>query len=244
MAPRLARGDVTPEELADAMSPKVRIEKIAHKDQKLRTFITEDAERGALVSHVYDATPGVVGPDDSLVVIDDSIVRGTTLRDSVVAMLSRLNPKRIVVVSSAPPICYPDCYGIDMSQLEKFVAFQAAMAFLRERGEGAHIEAAYQKCKAQRGATLGEYENHVTPLYDRVEHEDLEKKIAEMLRPKRTRWKGELVILYQTIEGLHEALPEHRGDWYFTGDYPTPGGYRVLNTSFINAHEGLSRRAY
>ncbi len=136
LAPRLAKGEITAEELAAAMTPKVRLEKIAHKDQKLRTFITEDADRGTLVSHVYDVTPGIVGPDDSLVVVDDSIVRGTTLRDSVISMLARLNPKRIVVVSSAPPICYPDCYGIDMSQLEKFVAFQATLALLRERGEG------------------------------------------------------------------------------------------------------------
>ncbi|MCK4871529.1 MAG: hypothetical protein KAS72_02275 [Phycisphaerales bacterium] len=244
MAQLVKRGEASSEEIAQLFSERLRVEKIAHKDQKLRTFIADEAYRGALVSHAYDVTPGIVGPDDSLVVVDDSIVRGTTLRDSIILMLTRLRPKRIVVVSSAPPIKYPDCYGIDMSELQRFVAFQAAVVVLRDNGEEQVLEEVHRRCIAQQGAPLGEYENHVRLIYDRVSDEDLAARIARIVRPPETPWTGELRIVYQSINGLHAALPDHTGDWYFTGDYPTQGGYRVLNTSYINAHEGRAGRAY
>ena len=241
---RQAGKDINLQDVMDLVPPRLRVEKIAHKDQKLRTFITEDADRSTLVSHVYDVTPGVVRHDDSLVVVDDSIVRGTTLRESILAMLAKLNPRRIIVVSSAPPIRYPDCYGIDMSQLDKFIAFQAALSLLRERGEEKLIQEVYESCVKQRDEKNGNYKNHVRRIYDRIDDNDLENRIADLVYPRNTNWQGELKVIYQSVEGLHKAIPEHQGDWYFTGDYPTPGGYRVVNTSFINAYEGHSRRAY
>jgi len=223
---------------------RVRIEKAAHKDQKLRTFITRAASRSDLVSHVYDITPGVVTGDDTLVVIDDSIVRGTTLRDSIITMLARLHPKSIVVASSSPPILYPDCYGIDMSNIGKFIGFEAAVSLLHDRGESAILGEIEDKCRAQQNYPPQRMKNHVRDLYERFTLEEISAKVAELLRSDRLDWKGELRIVYQTIDGLRAAMPEHTGDWYFTGEYPTPGGYRVLNRAFLNWIEHVDMRAY
>jgi amidophosphoribosyltransferase len=240
----LERGAATVEGIRPIFARHLRVEKVAHKDQKLRTFITDDEHRGTLVAHAYDVTPGVVKSTDTLVVMDDSIVRGTTLRDSVIHMLAGLDPRRIVVVSSAPPIKYPDCYGIDMSELRKFVAFQAAMEILRARGDEALLEDVYQACLAQRDAPLGRHRNHVERIYEAISDEELSGQIARIVRPVDVEWSGELLVMYQTVDALHASIPAHQGDWYFTGKYPTPGGYKVLNTSYIYAHEGRSGRAY
>lgn len=221
-----------------------RVEKAAHKDQKVRTFITQDVHRSDLMSHVYDITRGVVSEDDTLVVLDDSIVRGSTLRNSIITMLSRLRPRKIIVLSSAPPIMYPDCYGIDMSELQRFVAFEAAISIRREADEQALIDDIYESCKAQAAAPIGAHVNHVQRLYDGIGLEQLSARIAGIIRPRIIDWEGELQIIYQTIEGLRASLPRHTGDWYFTGNYPTPGGYRVLNNAFINYYENRSGRSY
>jgi len=221
-----------------------RVEKAAHKDQKVRTFITQDIHRGDLISHVYDITRGVVNEQDTLVVLDDSIVRGSTLRNSIITMLSRLRPRKIIVLSSAPPIMYPDCYGIDMSELQRFVAFEAAVSIRREANEQALIDDIYECCKAQAGGPIGSYANHVQRLYEGISLEQHSAKIAEIIRPRTIEWEGELQIIYQTIEGLRASLPRHTGDWYFTGNYPTPGGYRVLNNAFINYYENRTGRSY
>ena len=237
-------GKLTRDDLARLTNHIPRVEKAAHKDQKVRTFITHDLQRGDLVSHVYDIARGVLRPSDTLVVLDDSIVRGTTLRESIITMLSRLNPRRIVVVSSAPPIRYPDCYGIDMSELRRFVAFEAAVAIRRERDEEAILDEVYRACQEQVRRPIGAYENYVRLVYDGISLEALSAKIAELIRPRNIPWKGELTIVYQSIEGLRAALPEHAGDWYFTGRYPTPGGYKVLNTAYLNYCENRSGRSY
>ena len=240
------QGTLTTDTILDMLRQKPRIEKAAHKDQKVRTFIAQDGLRGDMVSHVYDITRGCVNPDDSLIVLDDSIVRGTTLRDSIITMLSRLNPKRIVILSSAPPIKYPDCYGIDMSELSRFIAFQAAIAVHKENGQQDLIREVYEQCLLQRDRddNLNQYENFVSRIYDDITDETLSQKIAQLVCPKNIPWQGELKIVYQSIEGLHAAIPDHTGDWYFTGNYPTPGGYRVLNTAFINFYEHRTGRSY
>jgi len=219
-----------------------RVEKIAIKDAKLRTFITQDNSRDDLVAHVYDITYGSVYPTDNLVIIDDSIVRGTTLKQSIIKILDRLNPKKIVVVSSAPQIRYPDCYGIDMAKLGDFVAFQAAIALLKEQGKENIIEETYQKCKAQENLPKEEVINHVRTIYAPFSAEEISKKISELLTPENIN--AEVEIVYQSIEGLHSACPDHAGDWYFTGHYPTPGGNRVINRAFIYYVEGINKRAY
>jgi len=223
---------------------QVRAEKIAHKDQRLRTFITHDAARRDLVMHIYDITRNVVKPEDTLVVLDDSIVRGTTLRESIITILSRLNPKKIVVVSSAPPIMYPDCYGIDMSHLNRFIAFQAAVALLEDQGKSDLLDAIEHDCRAQAGAPPVTMVNHVRRIYDNFDLEMLSGKIAQLVRPSDVEWDGDLQIIYQDLEGLHSSMPEYTGDWYFTGEYPTPGGLDVLNRAYLNWREGLDRRAY
>jgi amidophosphoribosyltransferase len=214
-----------------------RGEKIAHKDIKLRTFISQETGRNQLASHVYDISYGTVGPEDTLVCIDDSIVRGTTLKNSVLKILSRLNPKKIVIASTAPQIRYPDCYGIDMSQLGKFIAFQAAISLLKDHGQEVVIRNVYQDCLAQSEKTAVEMQNHVKRIYDRFTAEQISARISELVTPRLDTWKGEVKIVFQTIANLHQALPNHGGDWYFTGIYPTPGGYRVLNQAFINYYE-------
>jgi amidophosphoribosyltransferase len=241
---RMVEGSATPDDLRSLVQGRIRAEKIAHKDQRLRTFITHDAARQNLVMHIYDITRGVVSPEDTLVVIDDSIVRGTTLRESIITILSRLRPARIMVVSSAPPIMYPDCYGIDMSQLGRFIAFEAAVALLRERGEEELLEEVERRCLEQAKLPPERMSNQVGAIYDRLTLDDLSAKIAELVRPSFIDWHGRIDVLYQTIDGLQASMPGHTGDWYFTGRYPTPGGYQVLNTSYLNWRRKQDVRAY
>lgn len=222
-----------------------RAEKLAHKDIKLRTFISQENDRNQLASHVYDVSYGTLLPGDTLVCVDDSIVRGTTLKTSVIKILSRLNPKKIIIASTAPQIRYPDCYGIDMSLLGKFIAFQAAVSLLKENGQEETLREVYQLCIAQADKKPVEMQNHVKKIYDRFTTAEISKRISELVTPKTETWKGEVVILFQTIENLHKALPNHSGDWYFTGKYPTPGGFQVLNQAYINYYENSSsNRSY
>ena len=230
------------DEIEHIMSTRVRAEKIAIKDAKLRTFITQDASRDDLVTHVYDITYGTVKPTDNLVMIDDSIVRGTTLKQSILRILDRLHPKKIVIVSSAPQIRYPDCYGIDMAKLGDFIAFQAAIALLKESGQESLIEEVYQQCLAAIEDTTLPSQNHVKAIYKPFSALQISEKIAQLLRPKEIQ--AEVSIIYQTIEDLHDSCPNHQGDWYFTGDYPTSGGNRVVNKSFVYYIEGRNERAY
>ncbi len=236
------RESLTDERLAQILRYKVRTEKIAIKDAKLRTFITEDSSRDDLVAHVYDVTYGVVKPEDNLVIIDDSIVRGTTLKKSIIKMIDRLSPKKIVIVSSAPQIRYPDCYGIDMARLEGLIAFKAALELLKENGNYDLVEQIYDKCKAQESYKDNEVVNYVKEIYDGFEPQEISDKIAELLSDDSV--SAEVKIIYQTVENLHIACPKNLGDWYFTGDYPTPGGNRVVNKAFINFYEGRNERAY
>lgn len=233
---------LTKEKLEEILSVKIRTEKIAIKDAKLRTFITEDSSRDDLVAHVYDVTYGVIKPTDNLVIIDDSIVRGTTLKKSILKMMGRLNPKRIVVVSSAPQIRYPDCYGIDMAKLEGLIAFQAAIELLKERNQYHIVDDVYKKCKSQENLKDAEVLNFVTEIYAPFSDTEISNKIAELLHPEDI--KAEVKIIFQTVENLHIACPKNLGDWYFTGDYPTPGGNRVVNKAFMNFYEGKDARAY
>lgn len=232
----------TDEQLQEILALRNRMEKIAIKDAKLRTFITQDDSRDDLVAHVYDITYGSVYPTDNLVIIDDSIVRGTTLKKSILRILDRLNPKKIVVVSSAPQIRYLDCYGIDMAKMGDFIAFQAAIALLKDQGKEHIIEETYQKCKAQENLPKEQINNNVKDIYAPFTAEEISKKISELLTPKNIN--AEIDIVYQSIEGLHAACPDHKGDWYFTGNYPTPGGNQVINRAFIYYVEGIDKRAY
>ena len=235
--------DIDEEKLEQMVNRKIRQEKIAIKDVKLRTFITEDANRNEMVQHVYDITYGTVRKDeDTLVVIDDSIVRGTTLKESIIRMLSRLGPKKIIVVSSAPQIRYPDCYGIDMSKMGDFIAFKAAIALLEERGMNNVIEETYQKIKSLDAAGQLHTENVVRQLYKPFSPEEISDKIAQLITPSNIQIPVE--VIYQTIEDLHECCPTNTGDWYFTGNYPTPGGNRVCNKAFLNYIEGINVRGY
>ncbi len=235
--------EVDAERLEEMVNRKIRQEKIAIKDVKLRTFITEDANRNEMVQHVYDITYGTVKKDeDTLVVIDDSIVRGTTLRESIIRMLSRLSPKKIIVVSSAPQIRYPDCYGIDMSKMGDFIAFKAAIALLEERGMQNIIDQTYQRIKELEASTNLHTENVVRQLYKPFTPEEISDKIAQLITPPNVNIPVE--VIYQTIEDLHECCPTNTGDWYFTGNYPTPGGNRVCNKAFVNYIEGNNVRGY
>lgn len=221
-----------------------RGEKIAHKDIKLRTFISQETSRVQLASHVYDITYGVVGPDYNLVCIDDSIVRGTTLKHSILRILSRTNPKKIVIASTAPQIRYPDCYGIDMSEMGKFIAFQAAVALCKETGAEEIIRDVYEDCIAQVDKPAAEMVNHVKRIYDHFTPEQISERVAQMVYPKGNGWDGEVEVIFQSIENLHASCPAHLGDWYFTGNYPTAGGYAVLNRAFINYYEKREGRSY
>jgi amidophosphoribosyltransferase len=232
----------TDEQLQEVLALRNRMEKIAIKDAKLRTFITQDDSRDDLVAHVYDITYGSVYETDNLVIIDDSIVRGTTLKKSILRILDRLNPKKIVVVSSAPQIRYLDCYGIDMAKMGEFIAFQAAIALLKDHGKESVVEETYQKCKAQENLPKEEIVNNVKDIYAPFTAEEISKKISELLTPPNIN--AEIDIVYQSIEGLHAACPDHKGDWYFTGNYPTPGGNQVINRAFIYYVEGIDKRAY
>lgn len=230
------------ERLHEIQAHKIRTEKIAIKDVKLRTFITDDSSRDDLVAHVYDVTYGVVKPTDNLVIIDDSIVRGTTLKKSILKMLDRLHPKQIVVVSSAPQIKYPDCYGIDMARLEDLVAFQAALQLHKDRGTYAIVEEIYNKCKEQISIEDISVVNHVKKLYAPFSDEEISDKIAEIVSQENIQAKVKLI--FQSVDDLHKACPENLGDWYFTGNYPTAGGNRVVNRAYINFYEGNTARAY
>ena len=238
----LEEENLSPERLHKIQSNKIRTEKIAIKDVKLRTFITDDSSRDDLVAHVYDVTYGVVKPEDNLVIIDDSIVRGTTLKKSILKMLDRLNPKQIIVVSSAPQIRYPDCYGIDMARLEHLIAFQAAKALHKDRGTESIVEEIYHKCKSQVGDKDRDQINHVKELYAPFTDEEISDKISELVCNDTI--KSKVKVIFQTVDDLHKACPKDLGDWYFTGNYPTPGGNRVVNKAYINFYEGNPERAY
>lgn len=240
----LALGDKpNPYDVRKIMLQRARIEKIAIKDAKLRTFITQDDSRDDLVAHVYDITYGSVKRGvDNLVVIDDSIVRGTTLKQSILRILDRLEPKKIVVVSSAPQIRFPDCYGIDMAKMGDFIAFEAAIALIKETGQLEVIENVYRKCKEQENLPKEQIRNYVKEIYTPFGYEEVSRKISELLTPVDIN--TEVEIVYQTVENLHAACPNNKGDWYFTGDYPTPGGNKVVNKAFMNWYEGKNERAY
>ncbi len=239
----LTGGDkMSAEKVTEILEERPRIEKIAIKDVKLRTFITEDSSRDDLVAHVYDVTYGVIKPTDNLVIIDDSIVRGTTLKMSILKMVDRLNPKKIIVVSSAPQIRYPDCYGIDMANLESLVAFKAALALLEDFGNYDIVEKVYHKCIKQVDLVDKDIQNFVKEIYEPFTDEQISGKISELLTDASVN--AEVQIIFQPVKNLHKACPEHLGDWYFTGDYPTAGGNRVVNRAFINFFEGNNERAY
>jgi|TARA_R110000796_G_scaffold10530_3_gene34889 amidophosphoribosyltransferase len=233
---------ITREELHEILEVRPRIEKVAIKDAKLRTFITQDSSRDDLVAHVYDISYGSVKENDNLVIIDDSIVRGTTLQKSILRILDRLLPKKIIVVSSAPQIRYPDCYGIDMAKLEDFVAFKAALALHEERNTMHLVEEIYKKCLQQTSTHDSEVVNYVKEFYAPFTADEISDKIGQLLSPPDI--KAQVQVIYQNIENLHEACPKNLGDWYFTGNYPTPGGNRVVNRAFINFFEGKNERAY
>jgi amidophosphoribosyltransferase len=235
--------DYDEEKLSEMVNRRVRIEKIAIKDVKLRTFITEDSSRNEMVQHVYDITYGTVRKDlDTLVVIDDSIVRGTTLKESIIRMLNRLHPKKIIIVSSAPQIRYPDCYGIDMSKMGDFIAFRAAVALLKENGKESLLNEMLEECKTLEKNNLLHSKNVVQKLYKSFTPEQISAQIAKLITPEDVRIPVD--VIYQTIEALHESCPNNKGDWYFTGDYPTPGGNRVCNRAFMNFIEGKNVRGY
>jgi amidophosphoribosyltransferase len=221
-----------------------RGEKVAHKDVKLRTFISQEKNRMQLASHVYDISYGTVREGDTLVCVDDSIVRGTTLKQSILRILARPNPKRIVIASTAPQIRYPDCYGIDMSEMGKFLAFQAAVALCKEKGKQDLLREVYEDCIAQAKNSPAVMKNHVKRIYDAFTVQEISMKAAELVFPNKSNWKGDLIIVFQKIESLHKACPNSSGDWYFTGNYPTPGGYEVLNRAYINFWEKKEGRSY
>lgn len=235
-------GKLSAEKVTEILSERPRIEKIAIKDVKLRTFITEDSSRDDLVAHVYDVTYGVIKPTDNLVIIDDSIVRGTTLKKSIIKMMDRLNPKKIVVVSSAPQIRYPDCYGIDMANLETLIAFRAALELLKDNNQYHIVEDVYNKCLEQVNMKDKNVVNYVKEIYGNFTDEEISDKISELLGGDNI--KSEVKIIFQPVENLHKACPKNLGDWYFTGNYPTAGGNRVVNRAFINFYEGNKERAY
>ncbi|QKJ29124.1 class II glutamine amidotransferase [Mucilaginibacter mali] len=234
---------ISDEELTEVLAIAPRLEKLAIKDVKLRTFITNDADRGEMVAHVYDTTYGVIkNGTDTLVALDDSIVRGTTLKQSILKILDRLGPKKIVIVSSAPQIRYPDCYGIDMSRMGEFVAFEAAVSLLRENGMEAVLADVYQKCKDSLLLPKEQVQNYVKAIYEPFTDQEISDRIAQIITPKGTN--AEVKVIYQTLENLHTACPDHLGDWYFSGDYPTPGGNKIVNRAFVNWMEGKNQRAY
>lgn len=240
---KLGGAQLSDEKMREIIMKRPRIEKLVVKDEKMRTFIANDQIRGGLVSHVYDVTYGLVRNHvDTLVVLDDSIVRGTTLRDSIIKILNTLKPARIIVVSSAPQIRYPDCYGIDMSQIGKFVAFNALVQLIRERGLEHLLDEAYERCKAENEKPFDDIKNGIAHLYESFTEEDINQRIAKILTPRDLEIP--VHIIFQSLEGLHRACPNHLGDWYFSGRYPTPGGNRVVNTAFINFMQKKEVRAY
>jgi amidophosphoribosyltransferase len=237
----IVEGKPSVDSIEDIISFRPRIEKLVLKDVKLRTFITDDEHRDEMVAHVYDTTYEVIKKGkDTLVVVDDSIVRGTTLEKSILKMLDRLGPKKIVVVSSAPQIRFPDCYGIDMSRMGDFVAFRAMAALLKDQGKDYLLGEAYERCIRARGHQS--QQNYVKQLYQQFTDEEISLKISQIVKP--SDMKAEVQVVFQTVENLHKAIPYHSGDWYFTGNYPTPGGMKVVNRSYVNYMEGKLVRAY
>ncbi|MBT7554475.1 MAG: amidophosphoribosyltransferase, partial [Flavobacteriaceae bacterium] len=232
---------ITPKRLDQLLSNKPRIEKVAIKDAKLRTFIADDINRDELVAHVYDITYGSLKKTDNLVIIDDSIVRGTTLQKSILKILDRLNPKKIIVVSSAPQIRYPDCYGIDMARMEDFIAFRAVLELVKET-KADLLQKIYKECREELKLPVVEMKNKVKEIYKDFSNDEISKKISKML--KEDGINAEINVIFQTVESLHEACPKNLGDWYFTGNYPTPGGNKVVNQAFVNFYEGVKKRAY
>ena len=235
--------EITETQLENILSIQPRRERVAVKDAKLRTFITEDSNREDMVAHVYDVTYGIVkNQEDTLVVIDDSIVRGTTLKTSILRILDRLHPKKIIIVSSAPQIRYPDCYGIDMSKLKDFVAFQAMIALVKHRKLDNKLEEVYAKCKAQENLPKEQLKNYLIELYALFSNDEISDQIAKIITPPEIN--AEVEVIFQTIENLHSACPDNLGDWYFSGNYPTPGGNKVVNKAFMNYMEGNENRSY
>jgi amidophosphoribosyltransferase len=219
-------------------------EKIAHKDIKMRTFISQEKSRDQMVSHVYDITYGVVNPGDFLVALDDSIVRGTTLKQSILKILARTKPAKIVVCSTAPQIRYPDCYGIDMSELGKFIAFQAAVALHRRAGRQALLDSIYDACKAELNLPIHERRNRVQAVYEAFTTEEISAEVSRMVYPEGIEWDGEVEVIFQSIENLHASIKGPCGDWYFTGNYPTAGGYSMVNLAYLRWYEGVGGRSY
>ena len=234
--------DMSKEELRKLLSLRPRIEKVAIKDAKLRTFITDDSSRDELVKHVYDITYGSLKETDSLVIIDDSIVRGTTLQKSIIKMLDRLSPKKIIIVSSAPQIRFPDCYGIDMAKMTDLIAFRAAVSLLEENGKKDKLEEINKSCISENQKEATKIKNIVKRVYSDFSDEQLSHKISQMLKEEDIN--AEVEVIYQTIDNLHKACPNNLGDWYFSGEYPTKGGNKVVNQAFINYFEGSNERAY
>ena len=235
--------EINETQLQNILSIQPRRERVAVKDAKLRTFITEDSNREDMVAHVYDVTYGIVkNQEDTLVVIDDSIVRGTTLKTSILRILDRLHPKKIIIVSSAPQIRYPDCYGIDMSKLKDFVAFQAMIALVKHRKLDNKLDEVYAKCKAQENLPKEQLQNYLIELYALFSNDEISDQIAKIITPPEIN--AEVEVIFQTIENLHSACPDHLGDWYFSGNYPTPGGNKVVNKAFMNYMEGNENRSY
>ena len=221
-----------------------RGEKIAHKDIKLRTFIAQEKGRDQMVSHIYDVTYGQIAPGETLVVLDDSIVRGTTLKDSIIKILSRLEPKKIIIVSTAPQIRYPDCYGIDMSELGKFIVFKAAVNLLERSGRHNLLTKIYYECREELKKPIGEMGNPVKAIYEPFTEEELSAEVSRLVTPDNIPWKGEVEVIFQTVDGLHNAIPANNGDWYFTGNYPTPGGFKVVNMAFVGYMDKTGERPY
>jgi amidophosphoribosyltransferase len=235
---------ISNQEIIEMMRKKITVEKLVFKDQAIRTFIAHDAIRSNLVGNVYDVTKGVITDQDTLVVLDDSIVRGTTLRESIMKQLITLNPKKIIILSAAPIILYPDCYGIDMSQIGRLIGFQAAIALTKERDNQRLLDDIYQECVALKENNTIDFYNPVKKIYDQFTQHELEEKIGELIYPHTSTWKNKLQVFYQTIDGLHRAIPDYTGDWYFTGNYPTAGGYKIVINSYINWYTSSTKRAY
>ena len=234
--------DISREKLKKLLSYRPRIEKVAIKDAKLRTFITDDSSRDELVKHVYDVTYGSIKKTDNLVIIDDSIVRGTTLQKSIIKMLDRLSPKKIIIVSSAPQIRYPDCYGIDMARMGDLIAFRAAIKLIKESNNEDLIKTVYKNCVEENKQDVNKIKNQVKEIYNLFTDDQISSKISSMLKEKDIN--ADVEVIYQSIENLHIACPDDLGDWYFSGNYPTPGGNKVVNQAFINYFEGSNKRAY
>ena len=234
--------NISREKLKKLLSTRPRIEKVAIKDAKLRTFITDDSSRDELVKHVYDVTYGSIKNTDNLVIIDDSIVRGTTLQKSIIKMLDRLSPKKIIIVSSAPQIRYPDCYGIDMARMGDLIAFRAAIEMIKESNKDEIIKRVYKKCIEENKKDVNKIKNQVKEIYDMFDDDQISSKISKILKEKDIN--ADVEVIFQSIKNLHIACPDDLGDWYFSGNYPTAGGNKVVNQAYINYYEGSSKRAY